>query len=482
MELWTEYEGRTIDGSFPLAKLLQPEGRSAFFSTPNGAGTPTVIRLIESHFDDEEILARWRGVEALHHPNLLKLKKFGKTELDGTALVYAVMEPAEANLGEMVGERRLTVPETTQIATSLVAALDALHTNGFVHEHVEPGNVLAVGEEIKLRSDCIREAPEGGEGRELKRRDVHDLAAVLLRALTQQKTLEAAGELPLATPFDSIVRKGLSGEWGLTEIGAALVPVAAQRVDVQTAEPGVTPSGQRAPLPVASPVPPTTRAESFRAPLRSEPEDSGMGRGLMLLLGLSVLVLGLIAWYVFHGRPAEQGRVSPQGSVSAPASTSPASTSSGATPVVGWPANSANATLGKKPSAAVTAGSAARSRVVPERASVAPVPVAPMEKVSTPIVKAPSAKATGSVQWRAIAFTYNHEDQAKAKAAKVAAQHPELRPEVFSPSGNAPYLVTIGGAMGRDEAYALARKARDEGLAHDVYAQNYRGGMVSPTH
>ena len=170
MELWTEYEGRTIDGGFPLAKLLQPEGRSAFFSTPNGTGTPTVIRLIESHFDDEEILARWRGVEALHHPNLVELKKFGKAELDGTQLVYAVMEPAEANLGEIVGERRLTVPETTQIAASLVAALEALHSNGFVHEHVEPGNVLAVGEEIKLRSDCIRETPEGAEGRELKRR------------------------------------------------------------------------------------------------------------------------------------------------------------------------------------------------------------------------------------------------------------------------------------------------------------------------
>src|ERR1700709_1366963 len=65
MELWTEYEGRTIDGAFPLKKLLLPEGRSAFFSTSNGKGVPTVIRLIASHFDEEEILARWRGVEAL---------------------------------------------------------------------------------------------------------------------------------------------------------------------------------------------------------------------------------------------------------------------------------------------------------------------------------------------------------------------------------------------------------------------------------
>ena len=68
------------------------------------------------------------------------------------------------------------------------------------------------------------------------------------------------------------------------------------------------------------------------------------------------------------------------------------------------------------------------------------------------------------VQWRVVAFTYNHEDQAQAKAARVREQHPELRPEVFTPSGSAPYLVTIGGAMGRDDAYALAQKARAEVL------------------
>src|SRR5690348_10661051 len=98
MELWTEYEGRTIDGAFPLTRLLQPEGRSAFFSTPNGSGKPTVIRLIESHFDDDLILARWRGVAALDHPNLVRLKKFGKVEMDGAPLAYAVMEPADGNL------------------------------------------------------------------------------------------------------------------------------------------------------------------------------------------------------------------------------------------------------------------------------------------------------------------------------------------------------------------------------------------------
>src|SRR5579862_2344549 len=201
MELWTDYEGRTIDGTFLLTRLIRPEGRSAFFSTSNGTGVPTVIRLIESHFDGDEILSRWRGVEALNHPNLLQLKSFGHEVVDETPLVYAVLEPVDANLGEMLRERALTEEETRQVATSVLAAIEALHANGFVHEHVEPGNVLAVGEVIKLRSDCIRETLEGADGVALKKKDVRDYATVLLEALTQKQTFEdVPRDLSLPSP------------------------------------------------------------------------------------------------------------------------------------------------------------------------------------------------------------------------------------------------------------------------------------------
>jgi hypothetical protein len=104
MQLWTDYEGVTIDGAFPLQKLLLPEGRSAFFSTAGPNGEPTVVRLIECHFDEEEILARWRCVEALSHPNFLKFERFGQTELDGRPVVYAVFEKVDANLAEVLDQ------------------------------------------------------------------------------------------------------------------------------------------------------------------------------------------------------------------------------------------------------------------------------------------------------------------------------------------------------------------------------------------
>jgi eukaryotic-like serine/threonine-protein kinase len=445
MELWTEYEGRTIDGAFRLTKLIRPEGRSAFFSTSNGTGIPTVIRLIESHFDDDEILARWRGVQALDHANLVKLKSFGQVMVDETSLVYAVMEPVEANLAEILAERRLTVVETKQIATSLVAAVGALHSNGFVHEHIEPANVLAVGEEIKLRSDCIRETPEGDEGSELKRWDVYDLSVVLLQSLTQHKTLEEAErDLPLQEPFDEIVRKGMNGEWGLKEIAAALNPgVNVPPVVRPAAVPKVEVERPVASFPEAQPVVART-VPVVADEVDDEPRGIEVRR---LVIGVGAMLLLLVIWFFVHSRAAKSNGAAQQ---------------TVAPPVV---AQGSDASATPSTTSPTTAAPAAVPDAAPTAAAPASVP-APSEAMT-------AGDARG--QWRVIAFTYNREAQAQQKVASVAAKHPELKPEVFTPNGHAPYLVAVGGTMSRDEAFALVKKAKAQGvLPHDSYAQNYR--------
>jgi eukaryotic-like serine/threonine-protein kinase len=428
MNLWTEYEGRTIAGAYPLTKLIQPEGRSAFFSTSNGTGKPTVIRLIESHFDGDEILTRWRGVAALNHPNLVMLKSFGHVMVDDTSLVYAVMEPVEANLGEILRERRLTEPETKEVATSLLAALEALHSNGFVHEHVAAENVLAVGEGIKLRSDCIRETLEGEEGIALKRKDVRDFATVLLQSLTQQRTLdEATRNLPLPAPFEQIVRKGMSGEWGLAQIGAALkTPTVQQTVarameisDAQVERPVAT-------EPAAAPqevVPPSV-ARRIRVPV----DENGRGFGLRgIAYGVGTLLILLLGWYFVHSRSASSSGVATE-------TPSPVAQQSAA------PATD----TGSKPATS---------------------PAAPVQQ-----------RVFGSSGgWRVIAFTYSQEAMARQKAAAIAQEHPDLNPTVFTPNGHAPFLVTLGGQMTKQDAFAFSGKAKREGMPQDTYAQNYRG-------
>ena len=64
--------------------------------------------------------------------------------MDETSLVYVVMEPTEADLSEILRERPLTLAETREVAGSLIPAVEALHASGFVHEHIQPANVLAV--------------------------------------------------------------------------------------------------------------------------------------------------------------------------------------------------------------------------------------------------------------------------------------------------------------------------------------------------
>jgi len=465
MELWTEYEGSTIDSAFPLKKLLLPEGRSAFFATSNAKGDPTVIRLIACHFDEEEILARWRGVKALGHPNILRLEQFGQLVLDDTTVVYAVMEPVDANLAEVITDQRLSVPDARQLATSIASALDVLHTNGFVHEHVEPANIYAVGEVVKLRGDCIRETPEGEAGLDARKHDIHNLGVVLLEALEHRQSLEASGQrVNLPAPFDRIVPNAINGSWTLPEIISALglhshsnngastgparspspvapipTPASAEKPRATTPQPPApvraeAPASPPASSVASSPRPDTARSRpgSFVPPAaertvipRSETVE-GLPRTKTLAMWAGVAVAALfVIWLIWHYAHSS--------------STSPAQVAQPAT--VAQPAPGPAA----KPAAA---------RTTPHSTAV---------------------DTSASQPWRVIAFTYNRRDQAEKKSASVAQKHPDLHPQVFTPTGRAPFLVTVGGPMSRDAAYAFARNAGKWGLPRDTYAQNYTG-------
>ncbi len=438
MQLWTEYEGVTIDGVFPLKKLLLPEGRSAFFSTANGKGETAVIRLVECHFDEEEILTRWRSVDALGHPNFLKLERYGQLALDDRPVVYAVFERVDANLAEVVARGRLTAPQTAQLASSLASALETLHNHGFVHEHVELHNVFNVGNVVKLRSDCIREAPEGDAGLAAKRRDVHDLALLLMKALAQTGITDRADELP--APFDQIVRNGVSGAWGLAEIKAAIqsppsrVRSSAARSSSSASAIPLEPHPAAGPLasfqPEATePRPVIVAGRAFR-----DQFPSG-GRKLELSLRTKWIAVAVLTVTIFF--------------------------------MAGWLFKHARGPrIGAVPSPSVASVKA----MVAERSASDSIPsgVPPASSQGS----GQSAAATPA-QWRVVVYTYNNRVQAQKMSAAIDAKHPGLRPQVFAPSGHAPYLVTVGGVMSKRDALAWVRKSRRSGLPRDTYAQNY---------
>ena len=86
----------------------------------------------------------------------------------------------------------------------------------------------------------------------------------------------------------------------------------------------------------------------------------------------------------------------------------------------------------------------------------------------------PAPAGTERSVWHVVAYTYNREEAAQHKATELAAQYPQLEPQVFSPNGQAPYLVTLGGGMNRQEAFARRDAARTAGMPSDTYAQNFR--------
>ena len=460
MHLWTDYEGRTIAGAYTLGKLLRSEGRNGFFATSTSNGESAVIRLTESHFDEEEVLKRWRHVAELHQDNLIEIERVGQTNFDGVALTFALMEHNDANLDDVLKERPLTAAETMEVGKSVAAALSALHGNGLVHEHIEPANVLAVGEVVKLRSDCVRECVADGEFtsaeacEELRRRDIHDFGTLLLRCLTLEKELSATHRL--AEPFGRVIPGALDGSMSLAQITTALNPPVFTPQTSPGAMNGAQPSyvaatsgrngssprplvpegvlgAQAASAAAADETVPSSPRIRMRAQTHEvQDEPRGASKLIWMVCAGAALLLALLAWHFFSAKPAPTASTA----VAAPAATAPA--------------------------APRTAAAAPRAASAPRADATQPQPPA-----------APASASRARSGWYVIAFTYNREDQAHAKAVRLSGNHLSMHPEVFSPSGHAPYLVSLGGPMSEEEAEAVRQRARRSGLPRDTFIRRY---------
>jgi hypothetical protein len=492
MDLWTEYEGATIDSAYPLDKLLQTEGRSAFFITQNTNGESVLIRIIECHFDEDEILARWRGVQSLEHPNFLNIDRFGQFEIpdEKTTAVYAVLERVDGNLGEVLERGCLSKADAAEIGHSVACAIETLHSAGFVHEHVEPRNIYSSGDLVKLRCDCIRETPEGPAGVEARRKDVHDLANLLIQVLLGPRRASAASQINLLpAPYDEMVRNGINGSWSLAEMKAALGDLNRSKSVRRKEAP-----------PKPAPAPPKTGAAEKVPPAASaKPQVSSV---LTAIISPAATANGS-AKSVLNGKPATPANETKKVFEDPELFDLPAFASTAAdnfprrkpameVPVIfgiseqdfrKW------TTISVLVLGAVLIGwlsihlifghstNAAANSDAPQQSAVADSHPAATPKTITSPASSPasdSAHLQAGVQWRVVVFTYKSKEQAEKKVSSLAHEHPELAPAVFSPMNRAPWLVTIGGVLDRDKAYELAHKARSLGLPRDAYAQNYK--------
>ena len=438
MEFWNDYEGKTV-AAFPLHKLLRPEGRSAFFLTVGPDGKPAVLRLTESLCDQAELVERWRQVAELAQPNLVTLQSFGTTTFDGVPLSFALMESPDASLADILRERPLTPDETLQVAVSITSALHALHAASFTHEHVEAASVFAIGETIKLRSDCIRECVADPEFlpeavcQERRQRDIHDLGALLLQCLTLRKSLTPATRLPVQ--FDQIIRHALDGSWTLTQIANTLTP---------------PPIKQLVPAEVLAAGHGTARAE---AQIKAEAEPAAVTKAPLVVLAEEEFP----AQQELPLRGYEEDRYDAieMGSPRFPV----------------W---------ARSPRIWIATGVALLLIFMVAHIHSGPAadPQPQFAAVATHAKPAPPAPATGTQPdkqpgWRVIVYTYTKEAQAFAKATAIQARHPDLQAQVFTHNRHAPFLVSLGGPMSREEADAMLQKARRAGLPRDSFVRLY---------
>ncbi len=237
IEMSKQWEGRIVEGKFPLQKLLGGSAHSAVFLTERNANgfQKAAIKLIPAetssaeNLNEDAQLFRWTDIAKLSHPHLIRLFESGRCQIDGANFLYLVMEYAEEDLAQVLPHRPLSPQEVQEMLPPTLDALIFLHHAGFVHGHMKPSNVMAVNNRLKISADRLRktgeratkestpyDAPELTSTGFSSAADIWSLGAMLVAVLTQQEPLKSGEQNAVVVvpetvpePFREIVRRCL---------------------------------------------------------------------------------------------------------------------------------------------------------------------------------------------------------------------------------------------------------------------------------
>jgi TonB family protein len=311
-----DWVGRVVDGRFPLLQWLGgSEKRGVFLTEASGPGSQrAAIKLIAA--DEAEAAAYrkgWATAEKLSHPHLMRLLETGRCEMDGSGLLYVVMEYADEVLAEVLGERSLKPDEVKDLLVPVLDALFYLHGKGLVHGHVRPSNILAVRNHLQLSSDGLEmagepgkhygplqvyDAPEVGSGEIKTSADVWSLGVTMVEALTQHPPRwersggrEPAVPVGIPQPFARMARESLrlnaAQRCTLTDLNKARLE------DVRY---GAEPEAKG------------SSAATFRPRKSVEAKPGGNRLGLMVAAGAMlalILVIALVKMHSHGTRPSQ---------------------------------------------------------------------------------------------------------------------------------------------------------------------------------
>ena len=255
-DAWRDWEGQVVDGKFALRRHLGGTDHSVIFLTERQDGQPqkAAIKFIQVDAANTEAqFSRWKHAAQLSHPNLLKLFDTGRCQLAGMDLLYVVTECAEESLAQFLPQRALSPIETQDMLAPLLETLTYLHSNGLVHGHIKPSNILAIDDQLKLSCDTLSRLgesstaigkpdaytpPEAATEKISPAADVWSLGVTLVEAMTQRVpdgSAPSAKEDPrlpdsLPQPFSDIalncLRRDPKRRWSIAQISHRLNPPA----------------------------------------------------------------------------------------------------------------------------------------------------------------------------------------------------------------------------------------------------------------
>ena len=252
-ESWKRSEGRIVAEKFQLLSYLAGSDDSAVFLTSlpmaGGKSKEAAIKLMYAAATDaEKQLAVLKSARELNHPNLIRIFEVGRCEIDGRQLLYVVQEYAEENLSQVLPERALTPEEVREMLPPILDALQYLHGKGFAHGHLQPSNILAIADQVKLSSDALvplgdrahgtrpasaYDPPEVKAGAISPASDIWQLGMTLIEVLTQQlpawdRARPGSLEIPrsMPEPFRELTKRCLQVDatkrWTIAQILGSL--------------------------------------------------------------------------------------------------------------------------------------------------------------------------------------------------------------------------------------------------------------------
>jgi serine/threonine protein kinase len=150
IESWKQFQGQSVNGEFELRDYLGGSTHSAVFLTQYDHQIAAIHLISENATDRERQLSSWQLATELTHPNLIRVYQVGICQLANERCFYAVMELPDENLGQILTQRALTAEETTAMLSPALDALAYLHQRDIVHHSINPANIGALGDQLKL--------------------------------------------------------------------------------------------------------------------------------------------------------------------------------------------------------------------------------------------------------------------------------------------------------------------------------------------